>query len=325
MKNILSQDEVDSLLAEISEGNVATETAIPEADEGSIVYDFRRHEGPVDLRIPALNIITERFAGILSTELSAATRSVVDANISSIDSTRFDEFCRSIPLPASLSIFRIEPLRGSSLLVMEAKLVFAFVDTYFGGKGSSDVKLEGRNFTNIETRIADKIVTAALNGFERAWADVYKIEAALIRSETDPQFAEIVTPNDMVIVIRIMMELENVSGSMILCIPNRTLERVRDKLQHRFQAERPEVDHTWRSTIERRIGELHVGLGCSLGAARITGKDLLAMKVNDVLLLNQKVSDPIVISVEGIPKFKGHLGAYHNKKAVRIEERLNKE
>ena len=203
--------------------------------------------------------------------------------------------------------------------------MLAFVDIFFGGKGTSHVKLEGRNFTHIETRIVDKIVTIALNGFERAWSDVYTIKAAFIRSEMDPHFAEIVTPNDMVIVIRIMMELENVSGSMTLCIPNRTLERVRDKLQHRFQAERPEVDHKWRGNIERRIRELHVGLGCSLGTARMTGKDVLAMKVNDVVLLNQKVSDPIVISVEGIPKFKGHPGAYHNKKAVRIEERLNKE
>ncbi len=325
MKNILSQDEVDSLLAGISKGKVETETAIPEADEETVPYDFRRQEGPVNLRMPTLNSINERFVGILQNELSAATQSVVGVNISSIDSLKFGEFCRSLPLPASLNIFKIEPLRGFSLLVMEAKLVFSFVDTFFGGKGVSHVKLEGRNFTSIETRIVDKIVNIALKGFEQAWSDVYEIKATLTRSEMDPQFAEIVNPNDMVIVIRIMMDLESASGTMTLCIPNGTLEPVRDKLQYHFQGERLEVDHKWRSYIERRIREFHVGLGCSLGTARITGKDLLEMKVNDVMLLNQKVSDPIIIRVEGIPKFKGHPGAYHNKKAVRIEERLNRE
>jgi len=325
MKNILSQDEVESLLAGISEGKVSTETAIPEVDEGAMPYDFRRQAWPVNLRMPTLNIINKRFAGILRTELSAATKSIVDASIASIDCVKFGEFCRSIPLPASLNIFRIEPLRGFSLLVMEAKLVFAFVDAFFGGKGISHVKIDGRSFTNIEIRIVEKIVTIALNGFEHAWSDVFKLQAAFMRSEIDPQFAEIVAPNDTVIVIRIMMDLENASGSMILCIPRRILEHVRDKLQYRFQGERLEVDHRWRSHIERRIRGLHVVLGCSLGTARITGKDLLEMKVNDVVLLNQKVSDPVVISVEGVPKFKGHPGAYHNKKAVRIEESLNRE
>jgi flagellar motor switch protein FliM len=325
MKNILSQDEVDSLLSGISEGKVETETAIPEADEGIVTYDFRRQDGPVNLRMPTLNIINERFVGILRTELSAATRSVVDVNLSSTESLKFGEFCRSLPLPASLNIFKIEPLRRVSLLVLEGTLVFSFVDAFFGGKGVSRVKLEGRSFTGIETRIVDKIVKIALNGLEQAWADVYRIKATFMRSEMDTQFAGIVTPNDTVVVIKIMMDLENASGSMTLCIPHASLEPVKDKLRYRFQGERLEVDHKWRNYVERRIRELHVGLSCSLGAARISGKELLEIKVSDVLLLNQKVSDPIIISVEGIPKFKGHPGMYNKKKAVKIEERLNRE
>jgi flagellar motor switch protein FliM len=325
MKNILSQDEVDSLLAGINEGKVETETDIRETDEGIAPYDFRRREGPVNLRMPTLNIINERFVGILRTELSAATRSVIGVNISSVESLKFGDFFRSIPLPTSLNIFKIEPLRGFSILVIEGKLVFSFVDTFFGGRGVSQVKLEGRNFTGIETRIIDKIVKIALSGFEQAWSDVYKIKATFVRSEMDPQFAGIVTPNDMVIIIKIMMDLENASGSMTLCIPYGTLEPVRDKLRYRFQGERLGVDYKWQSYIERRIRELHVDLGCSLGTARITGKDLLEMKVNDVLPLDQKVTDPIIIAVEGIPKFKGHPGAYRSKKAVKIRERLKRE
>jgi len=325
MKNILSQDEVDSLLDGISDGKVETETAVSETSEDVAAYDFRRQDGPVTVRMPTLNMINERFVGILRTELSAATRSVVDVNISSTESMKFGEFCRSLPLPTSLNIFKMEPLRGFSLLVMEGTLVFSFVDNLFGGKGVSQVKLEGRNFTSIESKIIGKIVKIALSGFQQAWSDVYQIKTVFTRSEMDPQFAGIVTPNDMVIVIRFIVDLENASGSMTLCIPHATLEPVRDKLRYRFQGERLEADHKWRSYIERRIQELRIDLGCSLGTAQVTGKELLEMKLNDVLVLNQKVSDPIVINVEGIPKFKGRAGTYNKRKAIRIEERLNRE
>ncbi|MFW6146912.1 MAG: flagellar motor switch protein FliM [Thermodesulfobacteriota bacterium] len=325
MKNILSQDEVDSLLDGISEGKVETGTAVPETDESIAAYDFRRQDGPITVRMPTLHMINERFVGILRTELTAATRSVVDVNISSTESMRFGEFFRSLPLPTSLNIFKMEPLRGFSLLVMEGTLVFSFVDTLFGGKGTSQVKLEGRNFTSVESKIINKIVKIALSGFQQAWSDVYEIKTVFARSEMDPQFAGIVTPNDMVIVTRFIIDLENASGSMTLCIPHATLEPVRDKLRYRFQGERLEADQKWRSYIERRIQELHIDLGCSLGTAQITGKKLLEMKISDVLVLNQKVSDPILINVEGIPKFKGRAGTYNKRKAIRIEERLDEE
>jgi flagellar motor switch protein FliM len=324
MKNILSQDEVDSLLSGISEGKVETETAVPEGDEGISVYDFHKQDGPVNLRMPTLNMINERFVGLLRTDLSAATRSVVDVNISSIESMKFGEFCHSLPLPTSLNIFKMEPLRGVSLLVMEGPLVFSFVDAFFGGRGVSQVKLEGRNFTSIETRIIGKLVKVVLDDFQQAWSDVYKVKTVFTRSEMDPQFAGIVTPNDTVIVIRLIVDLENASGTMTICIPNSTVEPIRDKLRYRFQDERLEVDQRWRRYIERKIRGMTINLGCALGTTSITGRELLEMKVDDVLLLDQKVSDPIIVSVEGTTKFKGYPGTCNTKKAVRIEGRLNK-
>jgi flagellar motor switch protein FliM len=324
MKNILSQAEVDSLLAGIREGAVETETAVPEADEAIARYNFRRQDGPVTVRMPTLQMINERFVGMLRTELSAITRSVVDVHIASTESMTFGKFCGSVSLPASLNIFKVEPLRGFSLLVMGAKLVFSFVENFFGGRGVRQVNLEGRKFTSIETKIIARLVKIALGSFEQAWSDVYEIKATFTRAETDPQCAGIVTPNDMVVVIRLTVDLENSSGSMSLCIPHATLEPVRDKLRYRFQGEGLEADHPWRSYIERRIQELRVGVGCSLGTAQITGKELLEMKISDVLVLNQKVSDPIVITVEGVPKFKGYAGTYNKRKAIQIEGRLNR-
>jgi flagellar motor switch protein FliM len=322
MGNILSQDEVDSLLSGISEGKVETETAIPEEDEGISKYDFRKQDGPVHLKMPTLDIINERFVGFLRTDLFAATRSVVDVNLSSTESVKFGEFCRSLPLPTSLNIFKLEPLRGFSLLVIEGPLIFSFVDAFFGGKGVSQVKLEGRSFTSIEARIIDKLVRIILDDFQRAWSDVYRIETVFTRSEMDPQFAGIVTPNDTVIVINLMMDLENASGAMTICIPHSTIEPIRDKLRSRYQGETLEVDQRWRKYIKGRIRELPINLACALGTSRITGRELLKMKVGDVMVLDQKVSDPVIVSVEGTAKLKGYPGTYHNRKAIRIEGKV---
>jgi len=324
MANVLSQDEVDSLLEGISDGKVKTEPEIPERDEELRVYDFLRQAGPVHLNLPSLGIINERFVGFLKTSLSNVTRSVIDVDVSDIDSVKFGEFCRSIPLPTSLNIFKIEPLRGFALLVLEGSLVFAFVDTLFGGKCESHVKLEGKSFTTIEVKMIDKIVKVILGDLEHAWSDVYKVKMVFTRSEVDPQFAGIATPNDMVIAIKLGVDLENASGVMTVCIPYSTIEPIREKLRHKFQGERLEVDQRWRRYIEEKIRELTINLSCTLGMAKITGRELLEMKIGDVIQMDQKISDQVILRVEGIPKFKGYPGSYNKKKAIKIKSKLSK-
>lgn len=324
MPNVLSQDEVDSLLGGISEGKVKTEPDVPEKDQELKTFDFTRQAGPMHQRLPTLGIINERFIGLLKASLSSATRSIIDVNISEIESIKFAEFTRSVPLPTSLNIFKIEPLRGFALLVLEGSLVFAFVDTFFGGKSVSHVRLEGKSFTTIEIKIVEKLVKIILGNLQHAWSDVHKVEMVFTRSEIDPQFAGIATPNDMVIAIRFSVDLENASGEMTVCIPYSTIEPIREKLRHRFHGETLEVDQAWTRHVEEKIKEMTIGLSCTLGTAKITGRELLEMKVNDVIQLDQKVSDPIIVSVEGIPKFKGYPGTSNKKKAIRIEERVSR-
>lgn len=325
MANVLSQDEVDSLLSGISEGKVKTETDIPEKDEGLKGYDFSRQTGPVHLRMPTLGIINERFIGFLKTSLSATTRSVTDVSILDFESVKFGEFTRSIPLPTSLNIFKMEPLRGFVLLILEGSLVFAFVDSFFGGKAASNIRLEGKSFTTIEIKIVDRIVRIILNDLQHAWSDVYKLKMVFARSEVDPQFAGIASPTEMVIVIRFNVELENSSGVMTICMPYSTLEPIRERLRYRFHGERLEVDETWGRYLEEKIKKMALNLTCTLGTIKISARELLEMKVDDVIQLEQKTSDPITLSVEGVPKFKGYPGTYSKKKAIRISERFSKE
>jgi len=225
-------------------------------------------------------------------------------------------------MPASLNIFSIEPLRGFSLIVLEGPLVFSFVDSLFGGKGVSHVKLEGRLFTKIETKIVEKMVKVILNDFQKAWSDVYEINAAFIRSEMDPQFVNIGTPDDLAIVNKYEVQLENGNGLITICIPYSSIKPIKEKLKNKFRSEKIDIDQSWRRYIQERIQETTVELSCTMGMAKINGGDLLSMKVDDVIMLDQKSGNSVIVNVENIPKFKGYPGACNKKKAVKIIDRL---
>jgi len=322
MGNILSQDEVDSLLDGITEGKVETETGTSEEAKSVEVYDFSKPAGPVHLRLPALGIINERLSGLLRTDLQAASRSVIDVNISSTETVRFSDFCLSLPMPSSLNIFGIKPLRGYSMIVLEGSLVFSFVDSLFGGKGVSHVKLEGRRFTTIETRIVEKVVNIILSDFQKAWSDVHPIEAVFVRSEMDPQFVGIGAPDDQVIVNKYEVQLENGNGIITICIPYSSIKPITEKLKTKFRREKMEIDSTWKKYFRQKILETTVELSCNMGKATINGGELLNMKVDDVILLDPKMGNIVTVNVEYLPKFRGYPGACNKKKAVKIIERI---
>ncbi len=319
MEKVLSQEEVDSLLNGIDEGKVETETDVPESNEGLQAYDFSSKSAPYHQRMPALGIINERFISFVNTDLSNATGSGIDVSVSEIDSLKYGDFCRSLPLPASLNIFKLKPLRGFALLVLEGPLVFSFVDIFFGGKCSTHVKLEGRSFTAIETKIIERIVKIVLQDYEQAWSDVHQVEASYSRTEVDPQFAGIAKPDDMIITTRFNVDIGNFSGSMSICIPYNTLEIIKDDLRQNYKTENVEVDSPWKKIIENRLKEIEIDLNCTLGMTTITGRELLDMQTDDVILLDQRVNEPIGIYITDNAKLLGYPGSVNNKKAVRIE------
>ena len=323
MANVLSQEEVDSLLGGIDKGSVETETDVPAKEDGVEAYNFSTQAGPINM--PTLQRINERFIGLLRDSLSSATNSDVDVISSSNESVTFNDFCRSLPLPASLNIFKIEPLRGSAILVLEGPLVFSFVENFFGGKGLGHVKLEGREFTAFESRIIEKISKLILGDLQRAWSDVHKVNVTYSHSEMDPQFALIVEPADMVIATKFEITLTNGLGTITFCIPYSTINPIRNKLSQEFRDESLEVDNRWRTYIRKKLRETTVNLNCILGTTKINARELLEMKVNDVILLDNKMGESILVNVEGIPKFKGYPGAYSNNKAIKIGEKIDKE
>jgi len=318
MEKVLSQEEVDSLLNGIDEGKVETETDIPENTEGLQVYDFSSKSAPYHQRMPALGIINERFISFINTNLSDATGSAIDVSVREIDTVRYGEFCRSLPLPASLNILKMKPLRGYAALVLEGPLVFSFVDIFFGGKCSTHVKLEGRSFTAIEKKIIQRIVNIVLQDYERAWADVHNLEMEYSRTEVDPQFAGIAKPDEMIITTRFNVEIGNFSGSMSICIPYNTLESIKSDLSQNYKTENVEADSPWRQFIEKKLKEIELDLHCTLGMTTITGREILGMQKDDVILLDQRIKEPVGIYIGASQKMVGFPGSVNNKKAIRI-------
>lgn len=324
MSKILNQDEVDALLRGISGGEIETEDEVVEDDSGIVTFDLANQDRIIRGRMPVLEIINDRFSRLATSALANTMRKRVDVNPISIDMSKFGDFMRSLPVPTSINIFKIEPLRGNALLVVDTRLVFSLVENFFGGAGSQP-KIEGRDFTPIEQSIIVKVVKLILANLEDAWRPVHEVSVEWLRSEINPQFATIVPPSDVVVVISFEVELENALGSLVLALPYATIEPIRSKLYAAFQTERLEIDHAWISRFRDRLMETPVNMEVTFGTTKITGRQLLDMKVGDILLLDQDEDDLLTAWVQGILKFSGHPGFVKGNKAFKIvkEQELN--
>ncbi|MBN2140698.1 MAG: flagellar motor switch protein FliM [Desulfovibrionaceae bacterium] len=317
MSKILEQDEVDALLRGLSGGDVETETELPEDDTGVVAFDLANQDRIIRGRMPVLEIVNDRFARLYTNALANTMRKRVDINPISIDMSKFGDFMRSLPVPTSISIFKLDPLRGNAILVVDSRLVFALVENFFGGAGSQP-KVEGRDFTPIEQAIVERVVKIALANMEESWKPVHEVHIELIRTEVNPQFAAIVPPSDVVIVVTFEVELENAIGSLVCCLPYATMEPIRSKLHASFQSERLEVDHAWINRFKERLMETPVEMVVRLGRTKITGRQLLDLHLGDVLLLDTDEDELLEAEIEGIKKFHCSPGRIKGNKAVQV-------
>ena len=317
MSKILDQDEVDALLRGLSGGEIEAENDILEDDSGIVVFDLSNQDRIIRGRMPVLEIINDRFARLASNAMANAMRKRADVNPISIDMSKFGDFMRSLPVPTSINIFKLDPLRGNAILVVDSRLVFAMVESFFGGAGSQP-KIEGRDFTPIEQAIINRVVRIALENMEESWQPVHEVHIELVRSEVNPQFAAIVPPSDVVVVVTFEVELENAIGSLIVCLPYATIEPIRSKLYASFQTERLEVDHAWIARFKERLMETPVELLVRFGRSQITGRQLLSLKPGDILMLENDVDELLEAEIQGVRKFQGIPGLVKSNKAFQI-------
>ncbi|MBR4741587.1 MAG: flagellar motor switch protein FliM, partial [Desulfovibrio sp.] len=218
MNKVLAQDEVDALLRGLSGGEIESEPDVVEEQGDIVAFDLTNQDRIIRGRMPVLEIVNDRFARLCTNALSNTLRKRVELNPITIDMTKFGDFMRSLPVPTSINIFKMDPLRGNALMIVDSRLVFALVENVFGGAGSQP-KIEGREFTRIEQAVVNRIVKIALENMEESWRPVHDVQLELVRSEINPQFASIVPPSDVVVIINFEVELDSSLGSMIVCLP----------------------------------------------------------------------------------------------------------
>lgn len=320
MSQILSQDEVDALLKGLSDGDIETEEEIIPEHQDVQEYDLSSPRRIVRGKMPSLDITNENFTRMLRKTLSSMLRRVVGINTLSINFIKYEEFLRTLPLPSSLHIFKMVPLKGEMLLIVEPKLIFTLVDCLFGGTGKEEFKVEGRDFTPIENNLIKKVVLSALSDLESAWKTMVKVNTVYIRSEMNPQFAQIVAPSDVVVVVRFEIEMDYSSGLITICIPYSSLEPIRDKLQRGYHADKLEADQEWLGRFKDELKKSNVGLFVELGQTELTGREIINLKKGDVVLLDQYISDDLNMYVEQNLKFKGRPGVYRGNRALQVSE-----
>ena len=324
MSEILSQDEVDSLLDGLDSGEVETEKDVetPESVEGIVGYDFTSQDKVGRARMPAFDVINERLSREVRATLSSLLQTNVDVSANPFDTLKFSEFVRSLPVPTSLHVFRMEPLRGHGLIVFESQLVYNLIDTFFGGEALGKARVEGREFTAIEEVMIKKAVIAVLDNIQASWKPVETVKITLTRSEMNPQFTAIVLPTDLVIVTRFEIELEQSAGNLVVCYPYSMIEPLRKKLSSGVQAETEEVDLNWRRVIQDVILNSTVDLKIQLGRAEITGERLIYMQKGDVIQLDNSAKEPLTCYVDGFQKMTGYAGVQRGFQAFKVKDKI---
>jgi flagellar motor switch protein FliM len=321
MDQVLSQNEVDALLNAVSDGRLDDQDKDGGGDTSGIIhYDLANQDRIIRGRMPTLDIIHDRFIRLFRVSLSAALRKVANIGVNSSGPIKFGEFMNSLPLPSCLNILRLEPLRGSAVMVIESKLLYALVDSLFGGNDVPYTKIEGKDFTPIEIKIAKRIVMSAIDDLERAWGPVFPLKFNYSRTEINPQFVAVVPPSDVVISTSFDVELEKMSGSIKLVIPYSTLEPIKSKLSVGFQNEQLEVDHIWINRIKSQLLGTSVNMSVLLGHSWITLQDLMNLKKGDIMLLDRDADKPLDALIEGMHKFRVVPGVLKGAKAVKIIE-----
>ena len=334
MNQVLSQSEVDALLAAVSDGEVQTGDAgggasspgsVKLDDKKVVAYDLTSQDRIIRGRLPQLEVIYEKFMRAFRVSLSSSLRKIASISLTSTEFLKFGEFINTLPMPTCMSVLRFVNLRGSALMVIESKLAYALVDSFFGGAERPFTKIDGKEFTPIELSIVRKVVELAISDLEMAWASVEKIGCSFVRTEQNPQFVGIVPPTDVVIASTFDVELENATGTISMVVPYATIEPIKQKLSSGFQVESDQTDKKlWTAIIKEQLMETALDIKVNLGETQIKLSDLMELKAGDVIPLTQDATGELDIQVEEVKKFKGYYGNHHGTVAVQITRQIEK-
>jgi flagellar motor switch protein FliM len=320
---VLSQNEIDALLSALSTGEMNAEELKKEESEKRVrVYDFKRALRFSKDQIRSLTRIHENFARLLTTFFSAQLRTYVQISVASVDQIPYEEFIRSIPKMTILNVFEVPPLEGRILMEVNPNIAYAMMDRMMGGKGTSVNKVD--NLTEIETKIMSASFERAFEHLREAWETIAEIDPILADFEVNPQFLQMVSPNETVIVISLNTTIGDTSGMINICIPHVVLEPIIPKLSVHYwmQTEKKDREPEVITRLEKNIEQAVLPITVDLGTSQITIQDFLMLDIGDVIELNQTIEEPLVVKVGNIPKFIAQPGKLNKKVAIQVLDAL---
>lgn len=321
MAEVLSQDEIDALLSAISTGEMNLEEAKEKEEKKKVkIYDFKRPDKLSKDQLRTIQMIHETFGRLNTTMLSAQLRTAVQIQVISVDQITYEEFIRSIPEFTILSIFDMGSLDGNAILEMNPNIVFAIIDRLFGGPGESmDIT---RELTDIELTVIESVILRLLGNLKESWENVFEVQPRIEQIESNPQFVQIVGPNEMVVIVTFEIKIGGAEGMMNICLPSPLIDPIMPRLsaQYWFSTIKREKTEENIIAIKNRLNKVRVPLIVRVGRTHITLNELLGLKKDDVLVLDQNINKSLDILVGNRVKFKASPGTEGNRMAVSIDK-----
>ncbi len=322
-EQILSQEEINALLNAMDSGEVDVEEEIKqEVKAEARSYDLTSQSLMLRDQFDALDEVYDKFVNLLNVGLTSSLQRAIEVKQVSKEIVKFGEFLHAFSNPTGFSIYTMEPLIGSALLAVEPNLCFALIDSMFGGIGRPLAKV--REFTQIEQRMLSKFYNEVLAELQRAWQVAYNINVVQKKTETKPEFVNLVSPGDLVLIFVFSVAGEEFSGNIHICTPFLMLEPVKDKLSSRYLREKDRA-HAFKAQLSVLLRDTRVNMVAELGRTVTTIGRVLELEKNDIIKINTGPQDPVVLKVEGTPKYLGMPGALKGNRAVQISALINKD
>ncbi|HEY1182502.1 MAG TPA: flagellar motor switch protein FliM [Rhodocyclaceae bacterium] len=319
MSDFLSQEEVDALLKGVT-GEADETPAEAEAQAGVRSYDLGRQERIVRGRMPTMELINERFARYLRIGLFNYIHRSTEISVGTIKVQKYSEFIRNLVVPTNLNLVQVKPLRGTGLVVLDPNLVFLVVDNMFGGDGRFHTRVEGRDFTPTEQRIIQGLLNVVFSEYEKAWKPVHEIKFEYVRSEMNTQFANIATPSEIVLSANFTVELSGNTADLHICLPYSMIEPLRDTLNSSMHSEQAASDKRWTNLLHRQLKLAEVEMVAPLGKTQVTLRDIVNMKVGDVIPMH--IDENVEAEIDGVPVLACRYGVHDGQYALKIDRFL---
>lgn len=319
MQDLLSQDEIDALLHGVDDGDIDTESS---EDPGLVkTYDLTSQDRIVRGRMPTLEMINERFARYTRISMFNMLRRTADVSVGGIQIQKFGEYVHTLYVPTSLNMVKFRPLRGTALVILDAKLVFKLVDNFFGGDGRH-AKIEGREFTPTELRVVQMVLNQGFIDLAEAWKAVMPINFEYVHSEVNPSLANIVSPSEVVVVSTFHVELDGGGGEMHITMPYSMIEPIREVLDAGLQSDTDEQDERWVKALREDVLAAKVDLECDIVKREIKLRDIVDLKAGDVIPV--EFPDFHILTANGVPMFRTQLGQHRGNLALKVKQVIDR-